>query len=72
MLWVLFPRVWVAIVGAAWILAMALSRTFLSVHWASDTLGGALVGAGVVLVLAAWLLPWVQQNGKPAVEAPIG
>ena len=70
-LWVLFPRVWVALVGTAWVLAMALSRTFLSVHWASDTLGGALVGAGVVLVLAAWLLPWVQRT-KPDLEAPIG
>lgn len=58
-LWVLFPRVWMAIAGALWVVAMALSRTFLSVHWATDTLGGALVGAGVVLVLAAWLLPWV-------------
>lgn len=70
-LWVLFPRVWVAIVGALWVLAMALSRTFLSVHWATDTLGGALVGAGVVLVLAAWLLPWVQRK-KHALDAPIG
>lgn len=71
-LWVLFPRVWTAIVGVLWILAMALSRTFLSVHWASDTLGGALVGAGVVLVLAAWLLPWVRQRREQAVEAPVG
>lgn len=70
-LWVLFPRVWVAIVGALWVLAMALSRTFLSVHWATDTLGGALVGAGVVLVLAAWLLPWVQRK-KGELDAPIG
>jgi membrane-associated phospholipid phosphatase len=70
-IWVLFPRVWTAILGALWVLAMALSRTFLSVHWATDTLGGALVGAGVVLVLAAWLLPWVQQK-KPEVAAPIG
>lgn len=70
-LWVLFPRVWVAILGALWVLAMALSRTFLSVHWASDTLGGALVGAGVVLVLAAWLLPWVQRR-KTEPVAPIG
>ncbi|WP_244176068.1 phosphatase PAP2 family protein [Microbacterium oxydans] len=69
--WVLFPRVWTAILGALWVLAMALSRTFLSVHWATDTLGGALVGAGVVLVLAAWLLPWVQQK-KSEVDAPIG
>jgi undecaprenyl-diphosphatase len=70
-LWVLFPRVWIAIVGALWVLAMALSRTFLSVHWATDTLGGALVGAGVVLVLAAWLLPWVQRK-KGELDAPIG
>lgn len=69
--WVLFPRVWTAILGVLWVLAMALSRTFLSVHWATDTLGGALVGAGVVLVLAAWLLPWVQQK-KSEVDAPIG
>jgi undecaprenyl-diphosphatase len=70
-IWVLFPRVWTAILGALWVLAMALSRTFLSVHWATDTLGGALVGAGVVLVLAAWLLPWVQRK-KSEVDAPIG
>ena len=70
-LWVLFPRMWVAIVGIVWVLAMALSRTFLSVHWASDTLGGALVGAGVVLVLAAWLLPWVQRT-RDELGAPIG
>lgn len=70
-IWVLFPRVWTAIVGVLWVLAMALSRTFLSVHWASDTLGGALVGAGVVLVLAAWLLPWAQRT-KAEVTAPIG
>lgn len=69
--WVLFPRVLTAVVGVLWVLAMALSRTFLSVHWASDTLGGALVGAGVVLVLAAWLLPWAQR-AKAEVGAPIG
>jgi membrane-associated phospholipid phosphatase len=69
-LWVLFPRVWVALLGAAWIVAMALSRTFLSVHWATDTLGGSLVGAGVVLVLAAMLLRWVQGRERQ-VTAPI-
>lgn len=72
-LWLVFPRVWTAILGAAWVIAMAISRTLLSVHWATDTLGGALVGAGVVLLLGAWLLPWVNRKSRhdPAV-APIG
>lgn len=69
--WVLLPRVWTAIAGAVWIVAMALSRTFLSVHWATDTLGGALVGAATVLLLAAWLLPWVQGLRSPREPAPI-
>lgn len=72
--WVLFPRVWTAIAGVLWILAMALSRTVLSVHWATDTLGGALAGAAVVLLLAAWLLPWA--TSRPALRArasaPVG
>lgn len=70
--WLLFPRVWIAIAGALWVLAMALSRTFLSVHWVTDTVGGASVGAGVVFWLAVWLLPWVKQqklevgDGRPS------
>jgi membrane-associated phospholipid phosphatase len=70
-LWLVFPRVWTAILGIAWVVAMAVSRTLLSVHWATDTLGGALVGAGVVLVLGAWLLPWVTRlrRDDPAVTS---
>lgn len=50
---VLFPRVWVRIVGVAWVVLMAFSRTYLHAHWLSDTVGGALVGAGAALVFAA-------------------
>jgi membrane-associated phospholipid phosphatase len=50
---VIFPRVWVWIAGAAYTVLMAISRTYLGVHWFSDTVGGALVGAGVALVLWA-------------------
>lgn len=50
---VLFPRLWVGIVGAVWVLLMAFSRTYLHAHWLSDTLGGALIGWGVTLLLAA-------------------
>ncbi|MCR2783835.1 MULTISPECIES: phosphatase PAP2 family protein [unclassified Microbacterium] len=50
---VLFPRVWVAVAGAVWVALMAFSRTYLHAHWLSDTLGGAFVGAGAALVVAA-------------------
>lgn len=50
---IVFPRVWVAVVGGAWIFVMAFSRTQVHAHWFSDTLGGTLVGAGAALVIAA-------------------
>lgn len=54
-LWVMLPRAWVAVLGALWTGAMALSRTHLSAHWLTDTVGGILVGVGSVLVVAAVL-----------------
>ncbi|MEW1963537.1 phosphatase PAP2 family protein [Microbacterium sp. NPDC077644] len=61
---VLFPRLWVLIVAVAWTLAMALSRTLVSVHWLSDTVGGMLVGVGVTLVLAGFALTWARSRGR--------
>lgn len=52
---VLFPRLWVAIVGAAWVFAMAFSRTDVHAHWLSDTVGGALIGLGAALIVTASL-----------------
>lgn len=46
-------RWWVWIAGAAYVLLMAVSRTYLGAHWASDTVGGLLVGAAVVIIVWA-------------------
>jgi len=51
---ILFPRAGVAIAGAAWVFAMAFSRTQVHAHWLSDTVGGALVGVGATLIVAAF------------------
>lgn len=68
----LFPRLWVLIVAAAWTLAMAFSRTLVSAHWLSDTVGGTLVGVGVTLVVGGFLLEWVRSGRKERrFEAPI-
>ncbi|MCR2810339.1 MULTISPECIES: phosphatase PAP2 family protein [unclassified Microbacterium] len=58
----LFPRLWVLLVGIAWVLLMALSRTALHAHWLSDTLGGALIGVGVVLIVGALFAPLIARE----------
>jgi undecaprenyl-diphosphatase len=60
---VIFPRVWVMIVGACWVLLMAFSRTYLHAHWLSDTVGGAMIGAGAaLLVAAAFAVPMARER----------
>jgi membrane-associated phospholipid phosphatase len=44
-------RWWVWVAGALYTLMMAISRTYLGVHWLSDTLGGVLLGAGIAFIL---------------------
>jgi undecaprenyl-diphosphatase len=67
---VLFARAWVVIVGIAWVVLMAFSRTYLHAHWLSDTLGGALAGAGVaLLVAAAFSVLLAKDRGRPRARA---
>jgi undecaprenyl-diphosphatase len=53
----LLRRAWVWVLGMLYLVAMALTRTYLGAHWLTDTLGGALLGAGVALLAWCLLLP---------------
>ncbi|HCX85909.1 MAG TPA: phosphatase PAP2 family protein [Micrococcales bacterium] len=54
---VIAARAWVAWLGGVYVLLMVVSRAYLTVHWLSDTVAGALIGAGVALAIAAAFLP---------------
>lgn len=60
---IIFPKVWVWIAGFLWVALMMFSRTYLGVHWLTDTIGGALLGAGVVLIL--WAPFAAKISGEP-------
>jgi undecaprenyl-diphosphatase len=68
---VIFPRVWVAISGGVWVILMAFSRTYLHAHWLSDTVGGALIGAGAaLLVAAAFAVPMAREKPDAPARRP--
>lgn len=47
----LIGRWWMAVIAALGVIAMMMSRTYLSAHWLSDVLGGACLAAGTVLLM---------------------
>ncbi len=51
-------RTWVWVAGIIYAVLMALSRTYLGVHWVSDTIGGLLLGTAVAVILWA---PFVRR-----------
>lgn len=51
---IIVPRAWVWLLGIVYTVLMALSRTYLGAHWLSDTVGGALLGVGIGLLV--WVL----------------
>ncbi len=58
-------RWWLWMLGAAWIVAMALSRTYLGAHWVTDTLGGALVGVAVAVIVWAPFAARIEAEASP-------
>ncbi|MET1043856.1 MAG: phosphatase PAP2 family protein [Microbacteriaceae bacterium] len=58
----IFARTWVWVVGAVYTVLMMLSRTYLGVHWLSDTVGGVLLGAAVSVIVWAPFAYRLQQE----------
>lgn len=48
---IVLGRGWVWTAGGLYVAVMMFSRTFLGAHWVSDTVAGALLGAGVALLV---------------------
>ncbi|WP_353808047.1 phosphatase PAP2 family protein [Agromyces sp. SYSU T00194] len=70
-----FLRTWVWVAGVTWTVLMMLSRMYLGAHWLSDTIGGALVGAGVALVVWAPFAERLYREDRmphPPVWRPVG
>ncbi|MDF2575345.1 MAG: hypothetical protein K0S05_2257 [Agromyces sp.] len=66
---IIAPYTWVWVLGAAYTLLMAASRTYLGAHWISDTIGGILVGvAGALLMWAAFAAPLERERLKRLAE----
>lgn len=51
-------RRWVWIVGAAWVVLMMWSRTYLHAHWLSDVVAGFLEGVAVATLVWALIEVW--------------
>jgi membrane-associated phospholipid phosphatase len=63
-------RIWVAAVGLVYVVAMALSRTYLGAHWVTDTVGGLLIGAGIAIIVWAPIAHRMQIE-RDRVAAPV-
>lgn len=59
---ILFPRVWVVLLGIVYTVLMMLSRTYLGVHWLTDTIGGLLVGVGIAVICWAPLAARLERE----------
>lgn len=66
----IFRRWFVWVPGAAWVLLMMWSRTYLHAHWLSDVIAGMLEGIAVATVVWACVALWRARRAVRADEAP--
>ncbi|MBC7517686.1 MAG: phosphatase PAP2 family protein [Microbacteriaceae bacterium] len=64
LLGLLIRRRWLYAAGAIYLPLMMLSRTYLEVHWLSDTIGGALIGLGIPLVFFGLVGPYLERERR--------
>ena len=62
-------RLWWMITAVSIAAAVALSRTYLSAHWLSDVIGGALIGAGLALTIPETLEVARDHTSRPTIPA---
>ena len=67
---IMLTRVWVWLAAAAYTALMALSRTYLGVHWLSDTVGGALLGGAVAILVWAPFAERLRREWRPGAPDP--
>jgi membrane-associated phospholipid phosphatase len=61
---IIFWRTWVWIAGAAYTILMMLSRTYLGVHWLTDTVGGLLLGVAIAVIVWAPLADPLRREAE--------
>ena len=64
---------WLAVAAAAvWILAVGFARVALGVHYVSDVVAGAILGAAWLAAMTACFSAWRRERGRPGVEPTHG
>ena len=61
---IVFWRTWVWIAGVVYTILMMLSRTYLGVHWLTDTIGGLLVGVAIAVIVWAPLADPLRREAE--------